>query len=236
MGLLFLGAFLVDVAAEPRGFWWVVPTSGLIAATFHAIFLSLLVAATFIDYDVWQIPDQVTVTGMVIGVAMGTIWPEIRPDPSNATTHLQGFLVGLTGLVVGAGLTQLVRVTAGFVVSFYRDTGEAMGLGDVTLLGMVGAFLGWQAAVLTFFLAPFFGLAHAAWKILNLLRKWVAGDQSKTSDHEMPYGPYLSMAAATLYFAWPLVWGRWAAGLFSALFSIFWFIVFRVMGVRNPPL
>ena len=37
-----------------------------------------------------------------------------------------------------------------------------MGFGDVTLMAMIGAFLGWQAAVLTFFLAPFFGLAHAA--------------------------------------------------------------------------
>ena len=34
-----------------------------------------------------------------------------------------------------------------------------MGFGDVNLMGMIGAFMGWQAAVLTFFLAPFFGLA-----------------------------------------------------------------------------
>jgi leader peptidase (prepilin peptidase)/N-methyltransferase len=222
MGLLFVSAFVIDVAAAARGPWWVVPTDGLIAATYHAIFLSLLVAATFIDYDVWQIPDEITVTGMVVGLAMGTIWPGIRPAPSAASSHLQGFLVGLTGLLVGAGLTQAVRVTAGFVVSFYRDTGEAMGLGDVTLMGMIGAFLGWQAAVLTFFIGPFFGLAHAGWKILNLARKWLAGDQSSTSDHEMPYGPYLSMAAATLFFTWPLVWGGWASSLFRMLYVIFW--------------
>ena len=44
------------------------------------------------------IPDQVTVTGMVLGVGMGTLWPGIRPAPATATTHLQGFLGGLAGL------------------------------------------------------------------------------------------------------------------------------------------
>ena len=45
---------------------------------------------------------------------------------------------------------------------------EAMGFGDVTLMAMIGAFLGWQAAVLTFFLGAFFGLAHAFWKLVRL--------------------------------------------------------------------
>jgi leader peptidase (prepilin peptidase)/N-methyltransferase len=102
---------------------------------------------------------------------------------------------------------------------------EAMGLGDVTLLGMVGAFLGWQAAVLTFFVAPFFGLAHAAWKLLMNLRKRLGGGKLSSSDREMPFGPYLSMAAAALYFAWPSLWRGWAAGLFGELRDIFWWIL-----------
>ena len=73
---------------------------------------------------------------------------------------------------------------------------------------MIGAFLGWQAAVLTFFLGPFFGLAHAAWKLLTYLRKWLAGGQLSSADREIPYGPYLSMAAAALFFAWP-----WSGGM-----------------------
>ncbi len=226
VGLLFLGAFVVDVIAAPRGPWWVIPTEGVIAAVYHAIFLSLLVAATFIDYDLMLIPDQVTVTGMVLGIGLGTLWPWARPAPSTAQTHLQGFLVGLVGLGVGAGLTQAVRMTAGFLLRR-----EAMGLGDVTLLGMVGAFLGWQAAILTFFLAPFFGLAHAAWKLLIYLRKWLGGGQLSTSDREIPYGPYLSMAAATLLFAWPTLWRGWAAGLFRTLYVLFWW----VLGIQNLP-
>jgi leader peptidase (prepilin peptidase) / N-methyltransferase len=224
VGLLFLGAFLVDVVATPRGPWWVIPTGALIAAAYHATFLALLVAATFIDFDVLEIPDGITVTGMVVGLLMGTIWPGIRPAPSAASTHLQGFLVGFLGLVVGAGLTQFVRMTAGFV---FRK--EAMGLGDVTLMGMIGAFMGWQAAVLTFFIGPFFGLVPAAWKMLNNLRKWLGGSQLSNSDREIPYGPYLSMAAAALLFAWPIVWSGWAAGLFRTFFVLFWW----VLGIDN---
>ena len=122
--------------------------------------LALLVAATFIDYDLMIIPDQVTVTGMVLGMGMGTLWPQVRPEPASwtgITEHLRASGSAWLGLIVGAGLTQFVRKTAGFV--FRR---EAMGFGDVTLMGMIGAFMGWQAAVLTFFLAPFFGLGHAA--------------------------------------------------------------------------
>ncbi len=50
-----------------------------------------LVAGTFIDYDLTVIPDQVTVTGMVVGLAMGTLWPAIRPVPGGtASAHAGG--------------------------------------------------------------------------------------------------------------------------------------------------
>lgn len=230
MGLLFLGAFILDVVVPFRGPAWHVPSNELIAATYHAIFLSLLVAATFIDYDIWEIPDSITVTGMIVALVMGTLWPGIRPAPSTATTHLQGFLVGLTGLAVGAGLTQGIRVVAGYAVGLYRKDAEAMGLGDVTLMGMIGAFMGWQAAVLTYFIGPFFGLGHAAWKWWRILMKKWAGGQSSIADHEMPYGPYLSMAAAVLLFTWPQLWSRWAAWYFHTLYEIFWWS----LGVNIP--
>lgn len=231
VGLLFLGAFLMDVAAGPRNFWWVFPGNEVIAAAYHAVFLALLVAATFIDYDVMLIPDQITVTGMVVAIAMGTIWPGIRPAPATATTHLQGFWAGVLGLIIGAGLTQAIRLTAAFCLRK-----EAMGFGDVTLMGMIGAFLGWQAAILTFFISPFFGLAHTAWKLLTILRKRLAGTKSTTADHEIPLGPYLSMAATFLLFAWPYVWNGWAAGLFRELYSIFWWIVSQILGIRHAPI
>jgi leader peptidase (prepilin peptidase)/N-methyltransferase len=224
VGLLFLGAYVSDVLyfAGPRGAWGQVPAIQLVSAAYHALFLALLVAATFIDYDLMIIPDQITVTGMIVGIGMGTIWPEVRPAPGSwpAITHLEGMWVGLEGLLVGAGLTQFVRKSAGFALRR-----EAMGFGDVTLMGMIGAFLGWQAAVLTFFLAPFLGLTHAAWKLITYLGKRLSGSQLSSADREIPYGPYLSMAAASLLFVWRWIWPVADRHLFEPLYVIFWWIL-----------
>jgi len=65
---------------------------------------------------------------------------------------------------------------------------ESMGGGDVKLLAMIGAFLGWEGAVLTFFLAPFFGVVVG---VVNLIQK---------KSHTIPYGPFLSMAAIVSLF------------------------------------
>jgi leader peptidase (prepilin peptidase)/N-methyltransferase len=232
VGCLFLGAYLIDVTAALRNPWWI-PGILVMAAAYHAVFLALLVGATFIDYDLVMIPDEITVTGMVIGIAVGTLWPEVRPIPASwpAITHFQGFWVGAIGLLVGAGLTQLVRKVAGFV--FRR---EAMGFGDVTLMGMIGSFLGWQAAVLTFFIGPFFGIGHAIWKLLKYIRKRLVGGQLSSSDRELPYGPYLSMAAAALYFLWNVLWPAWALPLFSAFSVIFWWLLGIDVDHRTLPM
>jgi len=58
-----------------------------------------------------------------------------------------------------------------------------MGGGDVKLLAMIGAFLGWQRALMTFFIAPFLGIVIG---VINLIVK---------KDHTIPYGPFLSLAA-----------------------------------------
>jgi leader peptidase (prepilin peptidase)/N-methyltransferase len=217
VGTLFLCAYLVDVLAAKRGLWGQISPFQLAVTAYHDILIALLVAATFIDYDIWRIPDEITWTGWILGIGLGTLWPQIRPAPATAVTHLGGFGVGLLGLVVGAGLTWAFRVTFGFV--FRR---EALGFGDVTLMGMIGAFVGWQPAILTFFLAPFFGLGHVAWKLLKLIGKWIRRRQLSGRDRELPFGPYLSMAAVAVVLAWPWLWDRWAKGLFEMLYWLFW--------------
>jgi leader peptidase (prepilin peptidase)/N-methyltransferase len=102
---------------------------------------------------------------------------------------------------------------------------EAMGMGDVTLMGMIGAYLGWQAAVLTFFLGAFLGLGHALWKLAKYVRKWLTGAQLSSSDREIPLGPYLSMAAGLLFLTWPWVWPYCSRNLFLPLYVIFWWML-----------
>lgn len=100
-------------------------------------------------------------------------------------------LSSLIGLAVSAGLVWATREGAS------RALGrEAMGFGDVTLMAMIGAWLGWQAAVLVFFLATFIGLAHG---LAGLLLH---------RDHELPYGPSLCLAAAVVVLGWRPLWAR----------------------------
>jgi prepilin signal peptidase PulO-like enzyme (type II secretory pathway) len=103
----------------------------------------------------------------------------------------QGLLSSLIGLVIGGGLIWMIRVIGGWALQR-----EAMGFGDVTLMCMIGAFLGWQPCVLIFFLAPFFGLA------LGLIR-WTVRRESS-----LPYGPFLCLGTLIVVFRWPIFWER----------------------------
>jgi leader peptidase (prepilin peptidase)/N-methyltransferase len=216
VGLLFASVYVAIVVCGPPIGLGPLPSRVTVGLFYHLVFVALLVTATFIDYDLFVIPDQVTVPGTIVGIALGTLFPQIRPVPSTAATPWEGFLVGLIGLVAGAGLTQVVRLVGSAALRR-----EAMGFGDVTLMAMIGSFLGWQAAVLTFFLAPFFGLGHALAKLISYLGKRLSGHKASSADREIPFGPYLSMAALALLVFWPWVWTHWAAGTFKSIRMLF---------------
>lgn len=88
--------------------------------------------------------------------------------------HWLGLITSLMGLAVGGGIIWAVRLVGSWAMRM-----EAMGFGDVTLMAMIGAFIGWQASIIAFFLAPL-----AA--ILIVLVRYVI-----TRDHQTPFGPYL---------------------------------------------
>jgi len=225
VGILFFALFLVEVVGARRPFPGEIPADSLLIWTYHALLIALLVAATFIDYDLTIIPDQITVTGMALALLLGTLCPEIRPEPALAHSAASGSGVGILGLLVGVGLTECVRLAGSFALRR-----EAMGFGDVTLMAMIGAFLGWQAAVLTFFIGPFFGLAHALWKLVLYVGKRLTGRQLSSTDREIPFGPYLSMAAVMLILSWPRLWPNWAKAFFAEIGVLFWDLVGLLIG------
>jgi leader peptidase (prepilin peptidase)/N-methyltransferase len=95
-----------------------------------------------------------------------------RPD------WVTGFLGALFGGLIGAFVVWIVRILGS--IAFGK---QAMGMGDVDLMFGVGAVLGAGAATVAFFLAPFFGIVLAVYRLL-------IGKKD-----EVPYGPYLSMAS-----------------------------------------
>ena len=94
-------------------------------------------------------------------------------------------------------LVWIVRIVSSAVLGR-----EAMGFGDVTLMAMLGTLLGWQACLIVFFLAPFAGLVVGFASLL--LRR----------GPEIPYGPFLCLAAVTVLVRWKDLW-NWAVGIFQ---------------------
>ena len=132
---------------------------------------------------------QICLLGLAASLGVAVVWlfGEVR---------WEGLLTSLVGMAAGGGLVWLVRIIGTTVLRK-----EAMGFGDVTLMAMIGAFLGWQAALMVFFMAPFAGLVLG---ILNLIIN---------RDTELPYGPFLCLAALVVIIRWAAVWG-WAMPIF----------------------
>ncbi|HCP12073.1 MAG TPA: hypothetical protein DIT89_07035 [Planctomycetaceae bacterium] len=187
----------------------------------HIAMVCCLIVATFIDLELWIIPDGSTVPLMLFAVLVHTIvgqcWivPLWFQDASIAATlrsvlpesvswlmfmwdagpfaaqqpHLHGFLVSTAGLVAGGGIVCLVRIIGAYVLRR-----EAMGFGDVVLMAMIGSVIGWQPVIVVFFAAPVLAIGVA---ILSLVLR---------RRDEIPYGPWLSLAALLLLLLWNNVW------------------------------
>jgi prepilin signal peptidase PulO-like enzyme (type II secretory pathway) len=100
-----------------------------------------------------------------------------------------GLLTALVGMAVAGGWTWLVRIVCSQAIGR-----EAMGFGDVTLMAMIGTFLGWQAALIAFFLAPITGalMGVAMWLIHR--------------SRVLPFGPYLCLGALVVVIFWRDIW------------------------------
>ena len=253
------GPFLPDVA---RAFEC--PWDATFTFVLHAVMLLSLLTASVIDLRRLLIPDGTTVPALLLAVAAsvsGRVWlvpiwfeegrisrlapvgtrPDVRPVPEwiAAHPHLHGLAASLAGIAAGAGVCWAVRWIGA------RTLGrEAMGLGDVILMAMVGAFLGWQPVLVVFFLAPVAALA------VVLPTKLYDAASGRPATGEFPYGPWLALAAAFVVLFWDSVWP--AVGSFFALgplvpitavaigcllFFLLWLIggVKRLLGWEPPP-
>ena len=152
----------------------------------YVIFTCGLIVATFVDFQHRIIPDEISIGGIIAGFCLNSLrglsFSPLAYNFSGLVDSFLGILAG-GGIIFGTGyIFDLVYFKLLKRPPIQGET-ESMGGGDVKLLAMIGAFLGWKAAIITFFLAPFFG---AVVGIFNMVVK---------KDHLIPYGPFLSLAA-----------------------------------------
>ncbi len=156
---------------------------------FRSLFLPFLVlfcllwVAFFTDIDTMTIPDEVTLLGISLGIVLSYFYPELQKQSES----FQGLIYSVQSTFLGMGG---LFAFLSFAEFFLKK--EAMGLGDVKLMGCIGAFCGWQTCLQALFLAAILGcfclLFYYSFSTF-LLKKEI-----QLKNKQIPFGPFLSIA------------------------------------------
>lgn len=146
------------------------------------VFFSLLLIIAFIDLDTQIIPNVLSLSGIVLGVVFSFFTPRLT------------WMDSLLGAFLGGGLLYLIAVGYEFI-----RKQEGMGGGDIKLLGMIGAFLGWPGVVFTVLASSVSGMIIA---LPFMLRK------GEGLGVRIPYGPFLALGAV-VYLFWGQLFYNW---------------------------
>lgn len=173
-----------------------------------AFFLVAMLALICTDYDWHQLPDEITLGGLVVGCVFAFWVPGAAVSAGNA----------VAGALLGAGILWLIGE------GYFRLRGRpGMGLGDVKMMACVGAFLGWQRTLTTLVLAALAGtlvgltlaglvFARRVLRARSRGRSWPAATGAARASigafftrRALPFGVFLGgMAAASWLWGQPL--------------------------------
>lgn len=176
------------------------------------LFLFLLVVVTLTDLLDYAVPDLVVGCGTLLAVLLATWSGELQmihiwvswdaelvmlygpylPEWMKQHQHLHGLAWSTAGLAAGAGVMAVIRWLGGAILGY-----PAVGLGDVTLMAMIGAFMGWQPTLCVLAIAPLSGL------VIGVLVRVITGRTF------VAFGPYLTCSAAVVLCTWRLLWEQW---------------------------
>lgn len=142
-------------------------------------FVSALIVVTFIDLKLQIIPDVISIPGIVAGIAVSYFIPSL------------GLVDSAGGFLLGAGFLFIIAMGYHFLTGK-----EGMGGGDIKLLGMIGAFLGWKGAVSALIIGAFAGAVIGGVLMFRY---------GKDSKYAIPFGPFLAAGAAVYLFFGPSI-------------------------------
>lgn len=157
----------------------------------NAVFFCMLIILVFVDLFHRILPNVITFGGILVGLLLSPLQSAefLHSEGALFTEgwYITSFLNSLAGILIGGGLLWLVA----FLYLKLRRI-EGLGLGDVKMMGMVGAFLGWQYAWVTIFLGSIVGV---------LIGGLYIGVFRRGRRYELPFGSFLGLGAmgVTLY-------------------------------------
>ena len=143
----------------------------------YVAFSCALIVVSGIDFSFQIIPDMIS----ILGIFAGLMFQLAKGN----------FLPALVGAIFGGGLILLIRVVGGKV---YKK--EVMGMGDVYLTAMIGAFVGWPLIIVAVFLAALTG------SILGIV--FIASTR-QSRESPIPFGPFLSIGGVAVIVFYTLI-------------------------------
>lgn len=145
-------------------------------APFIWVWIALMIVGSAIDFDHKLLPDFVTVGGMIYGLFLSLAIPLVFGQ-----APWTSLLWSVVGALSGLGVMWLIRTLG--TLAFKR---EAMGMGDVLLMGAVGSVSGWDGVLFALIVSSFLGSIGGV--VAMLISR-------KCARHfEIPYGPYICLA------------------------------------------
>lgn len=159
----------------------------------YMVVVSGLILGSFVDIDHMILPDRVTLGGMISGLILSYFVPSLH----GVEDGVRSLIASGIGLATGAGILYVVGVLG--KAAFKKD---AMGLGDVKLLGAIGAFFGWQAVLFTIVISSVIGT------VVGVLLIALGGLELRG---RMPFGPYLALAAVVWMLGGDALWDWYLA-------------------------
>ncbi len=191
---------LLEAAAAATFYWSWRRTSGGVEFIREAFLLGALLALAAADWETRQLPDEITLGGWAVGLALAAAGP--------------GFVPALAASFGGAGLAALVGL------GYLRWRGrEGLGWGDVKMIGMLGAFLGFGSGVVALFLgslaAAAAGLLLAGAVLLQRRRRGASWRRARQATAvflargALPLGVFLAAGGAAALAWGPALWRLW---------------------------
>jgi leader peptidase (prepilin peptidase)/N-methyltransferase len=186
---------VVELATGLLFFYWVYTDGPTLLAVKMCIFTGMLVALVFCDLEERILPDEFTLGGTLVALVLAAfvpvpdiyarallLWTGVNP-PERVRWVLESAL--------GAGLPAFFLWGAGWLYEKFRHR-EGLGLGDVKLIAMVGAFLGMGNALATLIVGSLSG------SILGYA--YIRFTHKDPSTYELPFGTFLGLAALLFAF------------------------------------
>ena len=198
---------LVELATGLFFFFFVWKLGLTLAAAKWCVFAAILIALIFSDLEKRLLPDQLTIGGMVIGLAFALAVPL-----NDATTGPILWLLGINfdgraewmvDAAVGAIVPSLFLFLGGWLYEKVRHK-EGLGFGDVKLMAMIGSFLGVQPTLLTLLAGSVLG------SVVSMIYIYAA--KKDAASYELPFGSFLGAAALLVAIGGPGLLG-WYGGI-----------------------